>query len=57
MMQHTTPDQRERMRDASPLRRIAAPSEIVGPALLLACDAGSYMTGQVVSVDGGLTVH
>ena len=32
-------------------------SEIVGPALLLASDAGSYMTGQVVSVDGGLTVH
>lgn len=57
MMQQTSPDARARMRDASPLRRIAAPSEIVGPALLLASDAGSYMTGQVVSVDGGLTVH
>jgi len=57
MMQQTTPEAQERMRDASPLRRIAAPSEIVGPALLLASDAGSYMTGQVVSVDGGLTVH
>ena len=57
MMQQTTPEAQERMRDASPLRRIAAPSEIVGPALLLASDAGSYMTGHVVSVDGGLTVH
>jgi NAD(P)-dependent dehydrogenase (short-subunit alcohol dehydrogenase family) len=57
MMQKTTDDAQQRMRDASPLKRIADASEIVGPALLLASDAGSYMTGQVVSVDGGLTVH
>ena len=57
MMQNTGEAAQERMRDASPLKRIADVSEIVGPALVLACDAGSYMTGQVVSVDGGLTVH
>lgn len=57
MMQQITEEQRIRNREASPLKRIAEVHEIVGPALLLASDAGSYMTGQVVSVDGGLTVH
>ena len=57
MMQQITDEQRARNRDASPLKRIADVSEIVGPALLLASDAGSFMTGQIVSIDGGLTVH
>lgn len=38
-----------------PLARIAAPDEIVGPALLLVSDAGSFITGTVLTVDGGAT--
>jgi NAD(P)-dependent dehydrogenase (short-subunit alcohol dehydrogenase family) len=38
------------------LKRVAAPDEIVGPALMLTSDAGSFVTGQVVMVDGGFIV-
>jgi NAD(P)-dependent dehydrogenase (short-subunit alcohol dehydrogenase family) len=36
------------------LRRIGEASEIVGAALLLASQAGSYITGAIVRVDGGI---
>src|SRR6185295_9821255 len=35
------------------LRRFGNPEEIVGTALYLASDASSYVTGQVIRVDGG----
>jgi NAD(P)-dependent dehydrogenase (short-subunit alcohol dehydrogenase family) len=36
-----------------PMRRFGKPSELDGAMLLLASDAGGYMTGAVVPVDGG----
>jgi len=36
-----------------PQRRLGEVGELDGPMLLLASDAGSYMTGSVVAVDGG----
>jgi NAD(P)-dependent dehydrogenase (short-subunit alcohol dehydrogenase family) len=57
MVLKTTPEMQERMTNAAPLKRMADPDEMSGLALLLASDAGSFMTGQIVSIDGGLTVH
>ncbi len=39
-----------------PLRRIAAPNEMAGVVMLLASDAGSYITGSVLAADGGYLI-
>lgn len=38
------------------LGRWGNPRELAGPALLLASEAGSYITGQVITVDGGCLI-
>ncbi|MBL8384041.1 MAG: glucose 1-dehydrogenase [Burkholderiales bacterium] len=40
---------------ATPLARWGAPAEIGGPALFLASDEASYVTGHILTVDGGMT--
>jgi len=40
----------------TPLGRIGEPDEIAGAAVYLVSRAGSFMTGQVIVVDGGVTV-
>jgi NAD(P)-dependent dehydrogenase (short-subunit alcohol dehydrogenase family) len=40
----------------TPLRRIGQPDEIAGAAVFLASPAASFMTGQSIVIDGGVTV-
>ncbi|MCH8145664.1 MAG: SDR family oxidoreductase, partial [Gemmatimonadetes bacterium] len=50
-----TPDGRKLL-ERIPQRRFGEPADLDGVLLLLASDASSYMTGSVVTVDGGRTL-
>jgi NAD(P)-dependent dehydrogenase (short-subunit alcohol dehydrogenase family) len=54
MTRNTPPEFQTTMANAALQRRIASPEEMIGPALLLTSDAGSFITGQVIIADGGL---
>lgn len=45
---------RERLAAGIPLARVGQPHELAGVTLLLASDAGSYITGALIPVDGGV---
>jgi NAD(P)-dependent dehydrogenase (short-subunit alcohol dehydrogenase family) len=54
MVRNTGPEGAESIARACLMRRLAAPEEMVGPALFLASGASSFVTGTVLHADGGL---
>jgi len=40
----------------TPMKRYGQPDEIAGAAVYLASDAASYLTGQAITIDGGMTI-
>lgn len=47
-------DMLERMKKASPMRRLGTPEDIANTITFLCSDQANYITGQVIAVDGGL---
>ncbi|HEY4332920.1 MAG TPA: SDR family oxidoreductase [Ilumatobacteraceae bacterium] len=54
MVMNNTPEAQRAMEMASYQKRMADPTEMLGPTLFLASDAASFVTGQVIIADGGL---
>jgi NAD(P)-dependent dehydrogenase (short-subunit alcohol dehydrogenase family) len=50
-----SPEQQDQLAARTAVGRWGRPDELVGPALLLASEAGSYVTGTCLVVDGGAT--
>jgi glucose 1-dehydrogenase len=49
----TSAEAKERIMSRTPLRRLGEPAEVAAVCAFLASDAASYMTGEIVVVDGG----
>jgi NAD(P)-dependent dehydrogenase (short-subunit alcohol dehydrogenase family) len=51
----STPEETQRKIAGIPLRRRGDPDDLTGPAIFLASDESDYVTGAVLTVDGGFT--
>lgn len=51
------PEERARAAAATPMKRFGRPGELIGPAVFLASDASSFVTGTSLLVDGGWTAQ
>ena len=49
------PESRSQVEQLVPLGRIGRPDDVVGLTLMLASRAGSYLTGTIIPLDGGIT--
>ena len=56
MTKDLTEEQKEAMLNQVPLKRIAEPIDIAKVVSFLASSSADYITGQVITVDGGMTM-
>jgi len=53
----SNPSQLDKVKEWTPMHRLAQASEIAAPIVFLLMPASSYITGQILGVDGGLTAQ
>ena len=53
---HSNPELQDSIIDATPLGYIAEPAEVADLALFLSSDSAKFLTGQVVTIDGGRSI-
>jgi NAD(P)-dependent dehydrogenase (short-subunit alcohol dehydrogenase family) len=54
MMKATLEAAGDQMANMMPLKRIGRPDDMAGPAIFLSSKAGSFLTGAIIPVDGGI---
>lgn len=53
--EHARPEKQKQVTTFTPMARRGRPEELAGPAVFLASEASSYVTGHILYVDGGYT--
>jgi 3-oxoacyl-[acyl-carrier protein] reductase len=56
MTQKLSPDQRQELMARIPLGRLGSPDDVASAVSFLASEEAGYITGQVLTVDGGMTM-
>ena len=54
--QFTAPDEYQRLIERIPLGRDGLPEDCVGSVLLFVSEAGSFITGQILEINGGMAM-
>ena len=56
MNSHLTPETLEALREETPLERMGTPGDVARCVLFLAGDGGDFITGQILSPNGGIVI-
>lgn len=56
MTKHVIDQKADALKSKNPMKKLGDPDSLKGTALFLACNASDYITGQIIAVDGGVSL-